>query len=135
MIRLAMNKTLILIFFLLSTSLYAEWVYVDTASGQGDGQQTWVWKDFSTDSKTNFKKFKMLSVMPSPMQGKIYSATTDVEVYCNDPARITMSNFKYYYDKKGKNIISEYTDSDTVVRKKIPKYTPGYKAVKLVCKI
>tara|TARA_B100000780_G_C21022281_1_gene409726 strand:- start:405 stop:797 length:393 start_codon:yes stop_codon:yes gene_type:complete len=127
------------IFFILSilfnTSLYAEWIYVDTATGQGEGQQSWIWKTYSTSSNKNYRKFKMLNVMPAPLEKILNSATMDVEVYCNDPTTITMSNFKYFTDKKGTNIVSKFTDNKSIMNKTIPTYTPGYKAVRMVCNI
>lgn len=128
-----MRKAIILIFYLINNFLFTEWLYVDTASGVGAGQQTWVWKDYSTNSNENYRKFRILSVMPSVMEGKINSATTEVEVYCDNPTNITMSKFKYFYDKRGEKIISEYSDNENVIKKKIPTYTPGYKAVMMVC--
>ena len=47
---------------------------------------------------------------------------------------LSMSKFKYFYDKRGEKIISEYSDNENVIKKKIPTYTPGYKAVMMVCK-
>jgi len=127
-----MNK-LILLTIVFHTTLYAEWTYVDTATGQGEGQETWIWSTYSTGSDKNYRKFKLLSVMPSTIEGIINSATSDVEVYCNAPTKITMTNFKYYRDKRAANIITKYTDNESKVKKNIPTYTPGYKAVKMVC--
>lgn len=119
-------KKLILLAIFFNSTLYAEWIYVDTATGQGEGQQTWIWSTYSTGSDKNYRKIKILSVMPSPMERIINSATSDIEVFCNAPTRITMTNFKYYSDKKGVNIISKYTDNESKVKKDIPTYTPGY---------
>jgi len=123
----------ILTLLLLSPLAFAEWIYVDTATGQGEGQQTWLWSEYSTGSDTNYRKIKILSVMPSPMEKVINSATSEVEVYCNNPTKITMTNFKYYSDKKGLNVISKYTDNESKIKKVIPSYTPAYKAVTMVC--
>ena len=127
---------LIFIIFVISfnTSLSAEWVYVDTATGQGEGQQTWIWDTYTTNSNKDYRKFRVLSVLPSPMKRVINSATSDAEVYCSAPTVVTMSNLKYYSDKKGVNIISKYSNNKTVLEKVIPTYTPAYKAVKIVCK-
>ena len=131
-----MQKILIIFTIFFNASLYAEWIYVDTATGQGEGQQTWIWKTYSKGSDNkNYRKFKSLSVMPSPLERIINSASSDVEVYCNAPTRVTMTNFKYYSDKRGVNIIPRYTDNESVIEKNIPTYTPGYKAVKMVCNI
>lgn len=115
--------------------MYAKWIYVDTATGIGEGQQTWIWETYSTSSDKNYRKFTMLSVMPSPMEGNLNSATAEVEVYCNVPTKVTMKNFKYYTDKKGINIVPRYSDYKNVVKKSLPTYTPGYKAVRMVCNI
>jgi len=127
---------IIFIIFVISfnTSLNAEWIYIDTATGQGEGQQTWIWDTYTTNSNTDYRKFSVLSVLPSPMKGVINSATSDAEVYCSAPTIVTMSNLKYYSDKKGVNIISKYSDNKTVLEKVIPTHTPAYKAVKIVCK-
>ena len=126
-----MKKLLLLL--LLSPLAFAEWIYVDTATGQGEGQQTWLWSKYSTGSDINYRKIKILSVMPSPMEKVINSATSEVEVYCNNPTKITMTNFKYYSDKKGLNVISKYTDNESKIKKVIPSYTPAYKAISMVC--
>lgn len=126
-------KKLILLTIFFHFTLYAEWIYVDTATGQGEGQQTWIWSTYSMGSDKNYRKIKILTVMPSPMERIINSATSDVEVFCNAPTRITMSNFKYYSDKRGVNIISKYTDNQNKIKQDLQTYTPGYKAVKMVC--
>lgn len=131
-----MKTTTFLLLLVFNTSIYAKWVYVDTATGQGEGQQTWVWETYSTSSENkNYRKFKLLSVMPSPMEKIINSATSEVEVYCNNPTNVTMRNFKYFSDKKGVNVIPRYSDNENVVKKNLPTYTPGYKAVRMVCNI
>ena len=131
-----MKNIIFLFFLILHPCLIAKWVYVDTASGQGEGQQTWIWETYSTSSENeNYRKFTLLSVMPLPMEANIQSATSDVEVYCNAPTKVTMKNFKYYRDKKGVNILPSYSDNETVLKKNLPTYTPGYKAVRMVCKI
>ena len=121
-----MKNILVILIIAFNASLYAKWIYVDTATGQGEGQETWIWQTYSIGSDNkNYRKFKMLSVMPSPIRGYdkrriINSATSDVEVYCNSPTRITMKNFNYYTDKRGVNVISKYSDNENVVKKNIP---------------
>lgn len=118
----------------LSTLVSAEWIFIDTATGTGDGQESYLWSDYTTrPSEPNYRRFRVLSVLPAPMNGVINSAVADMEVYCNAPSQVTMSNIKYYNDNRGSVINRKYSNNDTVMKRTLPKYTPGYKAVQMVC--
>ena len=93
----------LILLFMVSFSLKAEWIFVDESSGLGGvgaGDRVYIWKTYTTN-KDGFKELKLLHDYDYPM-GNEKSGSLKVLVHCDRPHRMMLGDSEGFSEKMGR---------------------------------